>query len=146
MVIKHHFVSAKPEGADATKVRAQSGWNYRHDIEPGTRSNKFNIRSYTDIAAALYTFAVGGKDILNLRSDSKQIPNSGLTNVADGGTIAHNAGFTPNRVWVMATVAGEFASVLPANVDATNFQVDIKKNDGTGGTTQNVYWKVEYVP
>lgn len=57
----------------------------------------------------------------------------------DGGTIAHGLGVTPDVVICTPSVAGEMVTVT--SKDATNITVAIKKNDGTAGTTQTVYWQ-----
>ena len=59
--------------------------------------------------------------------------------VADGGTIAHGLADTPRVVLVQASVASEMASVTA--IGATTFTVAIKKDDGTPGTTQTIYWR-----
>lgn len=69
----------------------------------------------------------------------------GATNVADGGTIsfvANHAGLTPRSITCTATASGEFVSVT--TFGATTFTVAIKKHDNTAGTTQTVYWRVQF--
>jgi len=68
----------------------------------------------------------------------------GAAAVADGGTIAHGLVGTPNSVRVTGTVAAEIISVTA--IDATNLTVAIKKDDGTAGTSQTIYWEAKYVP
>lgn len=68
----------------------------------------------------------------------------GVTSVADGGTITHKQGATPTRVSVTGSVASQMVSVTA--IGATTFTVAIKKDDGTAGSTQNVYWTTEVIP
>jgi len=73
---------------------------------------------------------------------------SGASNVADGATIsfvANHAGLTPKSITCTGVVAGEFVSVT--TFGATTFTVAIKKWTGgvlTAGTTQTVYWRVQF--
>ncbi len=62
----------------------------------------------------------------------------GATSVADGGTITHGLGTTPDVVLCTASTTGEFVSVTAKG--ATTFTVAIKKHDNTAGTTQTVNW------
>jgi hypothetical protein len=66
---------------------------------------------------------------------------TGATSVADGGTVTHSLGATPDVVNVTPSVSGEFVSVTA--LGATTFTVAIKKHDGTAGTTQTVYWEAK---
>jgi len=68
-------------------------------------------------------------------------PNSwsGKTSVANGGTIAHGMGITPRSAICTPSVSGEMCSIT--GLSSTNITVAIIKNDGTAGTTQNVYWQ-----
>ncbi len=66
---------------------------------------------------------------------------SGATSVADGGTVTHSLGATPDVVNVTPSTSGEFVSVTA--IGATTFTVAIKKHDGTAGTTQTVYWEAK---
>ena len=59
--------------------------------------------------------------------------------VADGGTIAHGCTATPTVAVVSGSVAGEIVTVT--SIGATNITVAIKDNDGSGGTTQTIYWR-----
>lgn len=61
----------------------------------------------------------------------------GSESVADGGTIAHGLGDTPDVVIVTGSFAGE---IVTATADATNITVAIKTNLGEAGTTQTVSW------
>jgi hypothetical protein len=68
--------------------------------------------------------------------------NSGAAaTVADGGTIDHNLAAAPTRANVTPSIAGEMATVT--TLDATHITVAIKKNDGSTGTTQTIYWEAE---
>jgi hypothetical protein len=67
--------------------------------------------------------------------------STGATSVADGGTVTHSLGATPNVVNVTPSVSGEFVSVTA--LGATTFTVAIKKHDGSAGTTQTVYWEAK---
>jgi hypothetical protein len=96
------------------------------------------------INPAKFDIAASSQTIVDIRSNSQSMPNSGLTNVADGGTIAHNGGLTPNRIQLTPTVASEMCSAT--GIDATNITVAIKKDTGAAGTTQNIYWHVAYQP
>lgn len=60
--------------------------------------------------------------------------------VADGGTITHGYPITPTSVSAQASVSREFVSVTA--IGATTFTVAIKKDDGTAGTSQTIYWEV----
>jgi hypothetical protein len=62
----------------------------------------------------------------------------GASSVADGGTVTHNNGSTPTAVFATGSVASEIVTVTAKG--ATTFTVAIKKDDGTAGTTQTVYW------
>ena len=66
---------------------------------------------------------------------------TGATSVADGGTVTHSLGATPDVVNVTPSVSGEFVSVTA--LGATTFTVAIKKHDGSAGTTQTVYWEAK---
>ena len=69
-------------------------------------------------------------------------PKWGATaSVADGGTITHGHIKTPSVVLCTASTSSEFISVTA--IGATTFTVAIKKDDGTAGTTQTVYWLVD---
>lgn len=61
------------------------------------------------------------------------------TSTADGGAIAHNCVGTPTTITVSGSVASEMVSVT--SIGATTFTVAIKKDDGSTGTSQTVYWK-----
>jgi nitrous oxidase accessory protein NosD len=61
------------------------------------------------------------------------------SSTADGGTITHNCVGTPTLVTVSGSVASEMVSVTA--IGATTFTVAIKKDDGTAGTSQTVYWR-----
>jgi hypothetical protein len=66
--------------------------------------------------------------------------NSGIAiNVADGGTIDHLLYDTPIAASLTGSVAGEIVTIT--SVDASHLTVAIKKNDGSPGTTQTIYWK-----
>jgi hypothetical protein len=70
--------------------------------------------------------------------------NSGVTGViADGDPVSHGLSAAPTKVWVQASVAGEFATVPSATITTAHFHVDIKKHDGSGGTSQVIYWRAE---
>lgn len=58
--------------------------------------------------------------------------------VADGGTITHGLGTTPDFVLVTGTVASNILTVTAKG--ATTFTVAIKTDAGAAGTTQTVYW------
>lgn len=60
--------------------------------------------------------------------------------VADGGTITHGHAKTPRRVIAVGSVASQFIAVTA--IGATTFTVAIKKDDGTAGTAQTIYWEV----
>lgn len=66
----------------------------------------------------------------------------GYASVADGGTVTHGMGVTPQCVIVTCSEAGEFASVTAKT--STTFTVAIKKYYSTAlyssGTTQTIYW------
>jgi len=64
---------------------------------------------------------------------------SGATNVADGGTVAHGLAAAPTDVVVTPSVAGEMVAVTA--LGASTFTVAIKQDDGSAGTTQDVYWQ-----
>ena len=66
---------------------------------------------------------------------------TGATSVADGGTITHGLGATPDVVNVTPSVSGEFVSVTA--IGATTFTVAIKTHAGAAGTTQTVYWEAK---
>lgn len=70
---------------------------------------------------------------------TRNAAKSGATSVADGGTVTH--GFASAPPWVMAnaSTASEFVSITA--IGATTFTVAIKKDDGTAGTTQTIYWQ-----
>ena len=59
--------------------------------------------------------------------------------VADGGTIAHGLDATPTVAVCNPSVGSEFVSVT--GLDGTNITVAIKKDDGTAGTSQTIYWR-----
>ena len=59
--------------------------------------------------------------------------------IDDGDTITHGLTTAPRLVLVQASVASEFISVTA--IGATTFTVAIKKDDGTAGTAQTVYWR-----
>ena len=58
---------------------------------------------------------------------------------ADGGTIAHGLGVTPDVAICTGSVSSEFVSVTA--LDSTNITVAIKADDGSAGTTQTIYWQ-----
>ena len=58
--------------------------------------------------------------------------------VADGGSVTHGMGTNPTAVIAVGTVASEMVSVT--SINSTTFTVGIKKDDGTAGTTQTIYW------
>lgn len=85
------------------------------------------------------SFQVGGGATLKLGAGTPvKALSTGATSVADGGTVTHALGATPDVVQVTPSVSGEFVSVTAK--DATTFTCAIKKHDGTAGTTQTVYW------
>jgi hypothetical protein len=61
------------------------------------------------------------------------------TSIGDGGTIAHGLSGTPSVAIVSPSVASEMVSVT--GLDGTNITVAIKKDDGTAGTSQTIYWR-----
>jgi hypothetical protein len=68
--------------------------------------------------------------------------NKGATaSVADGASIDHGLLAAPTIVTVTGSVAGEICTV--SGITSAHFHVDIKKNDGTAGTTQTIYWRAE---
>jgi len=97
-------------------------------------SNIIDDNDYTTVTAA----ESGTRGATNKVTVAR---NAGLTAVADGGTITHNLPFTPTRVLLTATIAGEFATLT--TFSSTTFTVAIKKHDGTAGTTQPVSWIAE---
>jgi hypothetical protein len=60
---------------------------------------------------------------------------------ADGGAITHGVSGTPTKIFVTGSVAGEICTV--SGITSAHFHCDIKKNDGTAGTTQTIYWRAE---
>lgn len=94
------------------------------------------------------TNKVHGENITNAKitdngSGNKVYPNyhngGAATNVSDGGTIAHGLPSTPTYALVTPSTASEMASVTAK--DGTNITVAIKKDDGTAGTQQTIYWR-----
>lgn len=71
----------------------------------------------------------------------KRLTSGAAASVADGGTVTHGLGATPDVVNVTPSVSGEFVSVTA--IGATTFTVAIKKHDGTAGTTQTLYWEAK---
>ncbi len=65
----------------------------------------------------------------------------GATSVANGGTITHGLSATPTKVRCTCSVSGEMVSVTA--LGSSTFTVAIIKNDGSGGTTQTIYWAAE---
>ena len=60
---------------------------------------------------------------------------------ADGGSIDHGLSSIPTKIIVTGSVAGEICTV--SGITSAHFHVDIKKHDGTAGTTQTIYWRAE---
>jgi len=68
--------------------------------------------------------------------------NSGTTtSVADGGTITHNLGSTPTKVWVNGSVAAQ--TYQPFGITSTQFSVSVRNTSGSSGTAATIYWQVE---
>lgn len=66
---------------------------------------------------------------------------SGVSNIADGGTIAHGLGSSPTWVSVTGSVAAQILTVTAKN--STNFTVAIKTTAGAAGSVQDVYWEAK---
>ena len=91
----------------------------------------------------------GSTNVFHASSDQDQIffrnvgyvtENEGAAaNISDGGTIAHGLSDTPTIAVATPSVASEMVSV--PGLDATNITVAIKKDDGTPGTQQTLYWR-----
>jgi len=64
----------------------------------------------------------------------------GATSVADGGTITHNLGCTPN--WCRLTCITAADIVTATTLSSTTITVAKKHHDGAAGTTEVVYWQV----
>lgn len=65
--------------------------------------------------------------------------NKGVDNKSDTQTIGHGLSAVPNFINATGSVAGEIVTVTAK--DATTFTVAIKKDDGTAGTLQDIYWE-----
>jgi hypothetical protein len=75
--------------------------------------------------------------------NTKRERNSGAAaSTADGGTITHGLVSTPTVIKVQTTISREAAAVT--SVGGTTFTIAIKKDDGTAGTTQTIYWEAWY--
>lgn len=74
------------------------------------------------------------KDCTGFVTDKK-----GSDTKADGQTINHGLSGTPDNIHVTGSVASEMISVTAKG--ATTFTVAIKKDDGTAGTSQEIYWE-----
>ena len=77
-------------------------------------------------------------DNLNVFPFAKNI-NYGANEIDDGDTIAHGLGETPTWVIANTSVAKEFVSITA--VGSTTFTCAIKKDDGSAGTKQTIYWQ-----
>lgn len=77
------------------------------------------------------------EDVDVIRAGDKA--DGAAASTADGGTIAHGLATTPRLVLAQASVASEMVSVTV--IGATTFTVAIKKDDGSAGTTQTIYWR-----
>lgn len=96
--------------------------------------------------AASLTYKVNSVGGIAISGTAGTFTNSGVTAaVADGGTITHSTlmgGVYPPFASVTGSVAGEIVTVTSITVNT--MVVGIKKNDGTVGTPQTVYWQVKY--
>lgn len=70
------------------------------------------------------------------------VTNSGATaGVSDGGTITHNLGVTPTKVWLNGSVAAQ--TYNPFSITSTTFQVSVRNTAGASGSAATIYWQVE---
>lgn len=83
----------------------------------------------------------GGTSTVIKRNIGYVTENSGVTSVADGGTIAHGLAATPTKYGATPSTASEFVSITAAS--STTLTVAIKKHDNSAGTTQNIAWWAE---
>jgi len=99
-------------------------------------------RGFKSTTFDYFTDAGVDNTIINISRGQLNVHSSdvyGVTSVADGGLVTHGMGHTPSVVIATPSVASEMVSVT--SIGATQFQVSIKKHDGSGGTTQNIYWR-----
>lgn len=65
--------------------------------------------------------------------------NKGVDNKSDTQTIGHGLSAVPNFINATGSVAGEIITVTAK--DSSTFTVAIKKDGGTAGTLQDIYWE-----
>ena len=70
--------------------------------------------------------------------------NSGVTSVADGGSLTHGLETTPTYILLTTSTSQEM--VAATSIGPTTVTLAIKKHDGTAGTTQNIHWLAVYKP
>ena len=118
-----------------------SRFNLAVCIDNGGTTNTENINFFNNrmINGGLNSVWGTGAALVSGNISSMGEKRGATASVADGGTITHGLGATPVVVIAVGSVAGEMVSVTAKS--STTFTVAIKKNDGTAGTSQTIYWQ-----